>query len=163
MNTLTETEERGLADQLCEAMVKDPAPWCSCEGAGTCFGCLIVALAHRELGNSGVEYLRAHFAQARTCAGCSTLDALESMARQHCLSVKAERDYNGQVAGTTVTDSGALSADAEALETLAAHGRFRVVHSSGRMAVGYWPENDPEKKGIGVIGAKPAKPHEVEL
>lgn len=100
MNTLTETEERGLADQLCEAMQKKSL----------------------------------------------VLDALESMARQHCLSLKAERDYNGQVAGTTVTHSGALSADAEALEVLAAHGRFRVVASSGRMVVGYWPENDPQKK-----------------
>jgi hypothetical protein len=74
------------------------------------------------------------------------LDDLESMARQHCDTRRVDRDYNGQVAGTLVTDSGAISANAEALETLADAGRFRIVAEGGRMVVGYWPENDPEKK-----------------
>lgn len=33
-----------------------------------------------------------------------------------------------------------------ALEILAQAGRFRIVGACGRMVVGYWPENDPEKK-----------------
>lgn len=75
----------------------------------------------------------------------SVLDALESMARQHCHNGWAEKDYNGQVAGTVVTDSGAISANASALEILAetAPPRFRIVAEGGRMVVGYWPENDP--------------------
>lgn len=78
----------------------------------------------------------------------SVLDALESMCYQHCYTQRAERDYNGQVAGTLVTDSGALSANATALETLAEHGRFRVVAAGGRMVVGYWPENDPSLPNV---------------
>jgi len=77
------------------------------------------------------------------------LDALQSMCYQNCYTGKVERDYNGQVAGTLVTDSGALSAEAEALRILAEHGRFRIVAEGGRMVVGYWPENDPQKKEIG--------------
>ena len=76
-------------------------------------------------------------------SGSALLDALESMARQHCDTRKVGRDYLGQVAGTNVTDSGALSANAEALSILAENGRFRVVADCGRMVVGYWPENDP--------------------
>ena len=34
-------------------------------------------------------------------------------------------------------------ADADALRTLAEHGRFRIIRECGRMVVGYWPENDP--------------------
>ena len=75
------------------------------------------------------------------------LDPLEDMARQHCHTGTASRDYNGQVAGTLVTDSGALSANAEALRTLAENGRFRIVAAHNRMVVGYWPENDPALKG----------------
>jgi hypothetical protein len=71
------------------------------------------------------------------------LESLESMARQHCDTRKCTRDYNGQVAGTLVTDSGAISANGEALETLAAHGKFHIVAGLGRMVVGYWPENLP--------------------
>jgi len=33
-----------------------------------------------------------------------------------------------------------------ALRALAANGRFRIIREYGRMVVGYWPENDPEKK-----------------
>lgn len=76
-------------------------------------------------------------------ATAELLDALDNMARQNCHTGKVDRDYNGQVAGSLVTDSGALSAEAEALEVLAAHGRFRIVAGGGRMIVGYWPENDP--------------------
>jgi hypothetical protein len=77
--------------------------------------------------------------------------ALEDMARQHCHTAKVDRDYNGQVAGTHVTDSGALSANEDALDILARLGRFRIVAAHGRMVVGYWPENDPEKKPRPVI------------
>ena len=72
------------------------------------------------------------------------LDALVAMCEQHCETRVATKDYNGQVAGSKVTDSGALSANAEALHLLEEHGRFRIVASGGRMVVGYWPENDPE-------------------
>lgn len=77
------------------------------------------------------------------------LTELEDMARQHCHTRKVEKDYNGQVAGTMVTDSGALSANEDALFTLAKHGRFRIVAHGGRMVVGYWPENDPVVAPLG--------------
>lgn len=75
------------------------------------------------------------------------LDVLESMANQHCRTAAAHRDYNGQLAGTLVTDSGALTANGKALHVLANANppRFRIVAEIGRMVVGYWPENDPEK------------------
>ena len=76
------------------------------------------------------------------------LDALEGMCRLHCHIRKVEKDYHGQVAGTLVTDSGALSASAYALDILARYNRFRIVAYGGRMVVGYWPENDPQKKEI---------------
>lgn len=47
---------------------------------------------------------------------------------------------------TGKTDSGALSSVAQDLRLLAENGRFRIVSECGRMVVGYWPENDPEKK-----------------
>jgi uncharacterized protein (UPF0147 family) len=74
------------------------------------------------------------------------LDNLETAARALCFSQKVERDYNGQVAGTVATDSGGTSTGADLLLRLADAGRFRIVAESGRMVVGYWPENDPEKK-----------------
>lgn len=73
------------------------------------------------------------------------IDALESMARQHAPTRRVDRDYNGQVAGSLVTDSEALSANEEALELLATHGRFHIIAAGGRMVVGYWPENLPHK------------------
>lgn len=79
------------------------------------------------------------------------LDRLEDMARQHCHTAVAKRDYNGQVAGSKVTDSGALTTSAEVLRVLAEHGRFRVVAEGGRMVVGYWPENDPQKAQEGKL------------
>ena len=42
------------------------------------------------------------------------------------------------------TDSGAITANAEALSLLAEHGRFRITGDFGRMVLGYWPDNDPE-------------------
>lgn len=70
-------------------------------------------------------------------------DALENSCRQGCHTGKVDEDYNGQVAGTLVTDSGALSTYAEQLRRLAQLKRFRIVTEFGRMVVGYWPENDP--------------------
>ena len=62
------------------------------------------------------------------------LETLEDMARQHChTSAKGE------------TDSGALSTNAQVLRLLAKAGRFRIDREAGRMVVGYWPENDPER------------------
>ncbi len=74
------------------------------------------------------------------------LDLVEDLARQHCHTDTAFGDYKGQVAGTLVTDSGALTTDAIALRRLAEAGRFRVVAEHGRMVVGYWPENEPRKE-----------------
>lgn len=64
------------------------------------------------------------------------LDALEDMARQHCHTHTDSKQTNSE----------ALSANADALLVLAKHGRFRITKERGRMVVGYWPENDPEKK-----------------
>ena len=68
------------------------------------------------------------------------------LTRYSCYTSKQERDYNGQVAGTDVTDSRAIGANAMALFLLSEHSRFRIVGDTGRMVVGYWPENDPQKK-----------------
>ena len=69
------------------------------------------------------------------------LDALESMARQHCGETPSDHPQE-----PLLTDSYFISANADALELLAEEGRFRIVRSFGRMVVGYWPENDPEHK-----------------
>jgi len=58
------------------------------------------------------------------------LDVLEGMARQHCYM-----DKDG------VTDSGGISANAEALELLESFGRFKIEKDVGRMVLGRWPEN----------------------
>jgi len=73
-------------------------------------------------------------------AGSDLLEDLESMARQHCYTDQKQKDGVTEI---NTTDSGALSTDAEALRTLARHGRFRIIRERGRMVVGYWPENDP--------------------
>jgi len=78
------------------------------------------------------------------------LDGIESMARQHCYTDQICKLYNN-IPETNITDSGASSANAEALRELAQHGRFRIVREYGRMVIGYWPENDPEKKKQEVI------------
>lgn len=62
------------------------------------------------------------------------LDALEGMVRQHCYTAE-----------DGMTDSGAITANAEALLLLEEHRRFRVKKDLGRMVCGYWPENDPNK------------------
>ena len=72
---------------------------------------------------------------------------MEDLTRQHCYtSLAGTREYNGQVAGTLVTDSGALTANSIALRRLAEDGKFRIVAEHGRMVVGYWPENDPQRQ-----------------
>lgn len=73
------------------------------------------------------------------------LEMIESGARYSCHTSKADRDYNGQVAGSLVTDSGAISTNAHALRFLSqlTPPRFRIIGETGRMVVGYWPENDP--------------------
>jgi hypothetical protein len=79
------------------------------------------------------------------------LDALEDMARQHCHTALPD------AAEPLTTDSGAITANAEALELLAEEGRFRVIRGFGRMVVGYWPEHDPERK------AQPAHTNEDDV
>jgi hypothetical protein len=69
------------------------------------------------------------------------LESLEDMARQHC---HTEREDHPEFPRRT--DSGALSANAEALEILHEHKRFRCTVSFGRMVLGYWPENDPQAR-----------------
>lgn len=59
------------------------------------------------------------------------LDALNDMARQHCHTNPETHE----------TDSGAITANAEALELLAEHNRFTTLRGFGRMVVGYWPED----------------------
>lgn len=60
------------------------------------------------------------------------VDLIDELARQHTFT-----DADG------LTDSGAISADADALIFLAEQKRFRIVRGGGRMVVGYWPENEP--------------------
>lgn len=67
------------------------------------------------------------------------LDALQAMAEQHC---HTERKDHPEFPGRT--DSGAITANAEALFMLAEHGRFRITAGCGRMVIGYWPDDDPE-------------------
>lgn len=70
---------------------------------------------------------------------------LERLARALCETTRVDKDYNDQIAGTLVTDSGAITSRATALRTLANFDKFRIVAEFGRMVVGYWPENDPKK------------------
>ena len=81
-------------------------------------------------------------------ANAELLTVLQILARHSCHTGRAERDYNGQVAGTEVTDSGGIAANALALCRMAEAECFRIVAESGRMVVGYWPENDPQKKEV---------------
>jgi len=76
------------------------------------------------------------------------LEEIESAARRECFTDKETKTFNG-VPETNITDSSAMSSQADLLRRLAAAGRFRIVREFGRMVVGYWPENDPQK------GAKP--------
>ncbi len=63
------------------------------------------------------------------------LEALEGMARQHC-----HTDHSG------MTNSGGISANAEALLLLEEHRRFRVRKDYGRMVCGQWPDDEPNKE-----------------
>jgi hypothetical protein len=94
------------------------------------------------------EWVEVDFARELERENTALLDILESMANQHCHTGVAHRDYNGQLAGTLVTDSGALTANGDALRFLAKVNppRFRIVAEFGRMVVGYWPENDPRRE-----------------
>ena len=70
------------------------------------------------------------------------LDALEDMCHQWCGETP-----DGEV------DSGAISANADALELLAKHGRFTIDRGIGRMIVGRWkreltPINDVDPSRI---------------
>jgi hypothetical protein len=67
-----------------------------------------------------------------------TLDLLESMAKQHCHTTSKDDSE------PLLTDSGAITANGEALEKLAEHKRFKVTRGFGRMICGYWPENAPK-------------------
>lgn len=103
--------------------------------------------------DEGEEFVQADFARELERENAALLEALEDMARRDCHTGTALRDYNGQVAGTMVTDSGAITVHAIALRRLADADRFRIVAESRRMVVGYWPENDPQKKERAAIDA----------
>ena len=66
------------------------------------------------------------------------LDALDDMCHQCCHKDKPDGAEPG------LTDSGAITAQAEALQLLAERGRFRIVRGFGRMICGYFPEDEPE-------------------
>ncbi len=103
--------------------------------------------------DEGEEFVQADFARELERENAELLQLVEDLARQHCHTGAALRDYKGQVAGTYVTDSGGLFADSIALRRLADAGRFRIVGHYGRMVVGYWPGNDPQKKERAAIYA----------
>lgn len=97
-----------------------------------------------DIASVSIARLQARVAELEQ-ENAKLLELVEGVARQHCYTHTVDRDYNEQVAGTLVTDSSALTADSIALRRLANAGRFRVVAEHGRMVVGYWPENDPQK------------------
>jgi hypothetical protein len=105
------------------------------------------AIAHRGFQLDALAARSIDLCRELERENAALLDVLESMANQHCHTGVAHRDYNGQLAGTLVTDSGALTANGKALHLLAKVNppRFRIVAEAGRMVIGYWPENDPEK------------------
>lgn len=73
------------------------------------------------------------------------LDIIEDFTRR--LVHTSDRWVDGDSEKTHVlTDSGGMGDDAHNLRLLAEYGRFRIVRQFGRMVVGYWPENDPERK-----------------
>ena len=76
------------------------------------------------------------------------LEALESMARQHCHTNPETHE----------TDSGAISANGEALEMLHEFGRFKMTRGFGRMIVGYWPEEEEFFKPNASSSPEPAQP-----
>ena len=80
------------------------------------------------------------------------LNQIEAMARKRCYTARQIRTYRGDLE-FNITDSGADQDDADALRTLAEHGRFRIVRELGRMVVGYWPEHDPNAEVRRAAGA----------
>lgn len=73
------------------------------------------------------------------------IEWIEAIARRTCHTRRGEVEYNGEMENN-VTDSGGMGDDAHYLRVLSDHGRFRIIRQFGRMVVGYWPENDPERK-----------------
>jgi hypothetical protein len=62
------------------------------------------------------------------------LDVIADMVKQHC--------YRGRNASEpNLYDSSALTANAEAMETLAEHDRFIIDRGFGRVICGYFPED----------------------
>jgi hypothetical protein len=114
--------------------------------AAACLGWRVLRITPRAVGTLVPVSLVREALSVKDSETADLLDTVEDLARQHCHTGTALRDYNGQVAGTLVTDSGALTTDAIALRRLAEAGRFRIVAEHGRMVVGYWPENEPRKE-----------------
>lgn len=110
--------------------------------------------ARAEQAEARVQEVEAELAAAQK----EILDEIEGAARQGCASNTVERDWKGQVAGTVVTTSGAISTYAEQLRRLSAAGRFHIVSEFGRMVVGYWPENKPSDAAIDAARANPKSP-----
>lgn len=73
------------------------------------------------------------------------LNEIEDAARLCCHTARQNREHNGIAAGSLITDSGAISSNAANLRRLAEAKRFRIVSDFGRMVIGYWPENDPNR------------------
>lgn len=72
------------------------------------------------------------------------LDLLEAMAREYCGIVV----HRGVIGGTeSNTEYGLSRVNASALRALAKHGRFRITRDGEGEVAGYWPEDDPDKKG----------------
>lgn len=69
--------------------------------------------------STAIELLETSLAEA--------LDALVGMVNQHC-----HEDDNGEC------DTGALSANAEAVDVLERHGRVEIVRGFGRMTIFGW-------------------------
>lgn len=94
------------------------------------------ALMSKAIRDAAAEIEQARDRQDNSAT--ELLDLLQDMARQHCYTELPDASEPG------LTDSGALSVNADVLTLLAAHGRFRVVRRAGRMVCGYWPEDDEE-------------------
>jgi hypothetical protein len=99
--------------------------------------------------------LRGTIAMPTACeANNGLVEMVESLARQHCFTHSTPKKFQG-VEEVNVTDSGAITSDAEALRMLSEFGRFRILRSGGRMVVGYWPEHDPLLKSKKQKAARP--------
>ena len=101
------------------------------------------AIAHAGLDSD--TYIARMTALARELEVWVT-DEKESAARSLCHTGKSGKDHLGQIPEDSfITDSGAISTNAGLLRDLHEAGRFRIVREFGRMVVGFWPENDPER------------------